>query len=68
MDRPKRYGLKREAIPYYGGLVILLSFLISVFFFVPLCHAMIVLVIAATFISVFGFINTCFFRNWDFVY
>lgn len=29
MDRPQKYGLKRAPIPYYGGLVIVISFLIG---------------------------------------
>ncbi len=57
MDRPKRYGLKRGAIPYYGGLVIFLSFLISVFLFVPLNAATIGLIIGASMIAVLGFFD-----------
>lgn len=36
MDRPHLYGLKRAPIPYYGGIVIFLSFLVLVLFFVPI--------------------------------
>lgn len=36
MDRPHKYGLKRNPIPYYGGLVIFVAFIICVFGFVPL--------------------------------
>lgn len=35
MDRPKKYGLKREPIPYPGGLAIYLAFLVSFFMFIP---------------------------------
>jgi UDP-GlcNAc:undecaprenyl-phosphate GlcNAc-1-phosphate transferase len=35
MDRPKKYGLSRAPIPYYGGLVLFVSFLIGIVFFVP---------------------------------
>ncbi len=35
MDRPQRYALKRDAIPYYGGLTMFLAFLMSVILFVP---------------------------------
>lgn len=35
MDRPQRYGLKREPIPYYGGLTMFLAFIMSVIVFVP---------------------------------
>lgn len=36
MDRPERYGLTRKAIPYYGGIMMFVSFLICVFLFIPL--------------------------------
>jgi UDP-GlcNAc:undecaprenyl-phosphate GlcNAc-1-phosphate transferase len=35
LDRPHKYGLKRPPIPYYGGLVIVIAFLISVLFWLP---------------------------------
>ena len=28
MDKPEKYGLKRKPIPYYGGGLIFLSFLV----------------------------------------
>ncbi|MBU1992162.1 MAG: MraY family glycosyltransferase [Patescibacteria group bacterium] len=33
MDRPRKYGLKRNPIPYYGGLIIFTAFAISVLVF-----------------------------------
>ena len=57
MDRPKKYGLKRSPIPYYGGLVIFLSFLIAVFLFVPLNVATIGLIIGASMIAILGFFD-----------
>lgn len=35
LDRPHKYGLKRAPIPYYGGLVIVVAFLISALFWLP---------------------------------
>lgn len=35
MDRPHKYGLKRAPIPYYGGIIIVLAFLVSVLFWLP---------------------------------
>lgn len=35
MDRPHKYGFKRAPIPYYGGIIIVLAFLISVLFWLP---------------------------------
>ncbi len=36
MDRPKKYGLKRAPIPYYGGLAIISAFVISLLIFVDI--------------------------------
>ncbi|MDA1060801.1 MAG: MraY family glycosyltransferase [bacterium] len=57
MDRPHRYGLTRKSIPYYGGLVIFLSFLIAVILFVPITKAVIGLLIGATLIAILGFLD-----------
>lgn len=60
MDRPKRYGLTREPIPYYGGLTIFLAFLLAVVIFVPITKAVIALLIAASIIVVIGFLDDFF--------
>lgn len=57
MDRPQKYGLSRAPIPYYGGLVIFLSFVICVFFFVPLSKALISLVMGGLLIVFVGFFD-----------
>lgn len=36
MDRPEKYGLKRQPIPYYGGIIIFTVFFIAVLIFVKL--------------------------------
>lgn len=36
LDKPEKYGLNRAPIPYYGGIVIVLAFLISVVVWVRL--------------------------------
>jgi UDP-GlcNAc:undecaprenyl-phosphate/decaprenyl-phosphate GlcNAc-1-phosphate transferase len=36
MDRPKKYGLNRAPVPYYGGLIIFISFVVSVLIFVKM--------------------------------
>jgi len=36
MDRPEKYGLKRKPIPYYGGLVFIIVFLVSTMIFVEI--------------------------------
>lgn len=63
MDRPQMYGLKRKSIPYYGGLVIFLAFLISVLIFVPLTKALVGLLIGATLIVGLGFLDDLFDIN-----
>ncbi|HBB02247.1 MAG: glycosyl transferase family protein, UDP-N-acetylglucosamine:undecaprenyl-P N-acetylglucosaminyl 1-P transferase [Candidatus Peregrinibacteria bacterium GW2011_GWF2_38_29] len=35
LDRPWKYGLKRERIPYYGGIAIYLTFITAVLMFLP---------------------------------
>lgn len=41
MDRPRKYGLLRAPIPYYGGLALAVSFTIGALVFVPLTHAVV---------------------------
>ncbi len=36
MDRPKKYGLKRKPIPYYGGLIFIIVFFVSTLIFVKI--------------------------------
>lgn len=57
IDRPEKYGLTRKPIPYYGGLMIYLAFLITVLLFVPLTHQVIGLLLGATLIMVVGFFD-----------
>ncbi len=53
MDRPHKYGLKRDPIPYYGGTVIFFVFIISVLLFVKLdIHLMGYLMAAILLVSV----------------
>lgn len=57
VDRPHRYGLKRLPIPYYGGLIIFLAFLISIFVFVPLSKELIGLLIGCFIVVFLGFFD-----------
>lgn len=36
LDRPKKYGLKRKPIPYYGGLIFIIVFVVSTLIFVQI--------------------------------
>lgn len=60
MDRPQRYGLKRDPIPYYGGLAVFAAFVIAVLIFVPLNAHVIGLLTGAFLIAVVGFLDDLF--------
>lgn len=57
MDRPKKYGLSRAPIPYYGGLAIYTAFVLAVLFFVDLDKNVVGLLIAGTLVAVIGFLD-----------
>ena len=57
MDRPQKYGLNRSPIPYYGGLVIFLAFVISVLVFVPLSKGLVALLLGGLLITFIGFFD-----------
>lgn len=57
LDRPHLYGLKRAPIPYYGGVVLFISFVVSVLMFVPLTAQLIGFLLAATMIALLGFFD-----------
>jgi len=60
MDRPKKYGLKRGPIPYYGGLVIVVVFVLSVLIFVPLNSHVIGLLAGGILIATISFLDDMF--------
>ncbi len=60
LDRPHKYGLARAPIPYYGGTIIFLSFLVSTLVFVPLNATVIGLLVAAGLIVLLGFLDDMF--------
>jgi len=57
MDRPHKYGLKRDPIPYYGGLVIFLGFLVSVLIFVRLDMPLLFMLSGASLIVLVSFLD-----------
>src|SRR4030042_2453744 len=61
MDRPEKYGLKRKPIPYYGGLVLVLVFVVSVMLFVKLDNRVVGVVIGGLMIAGVSFIDD--FKN-----
>ena len=60
MDKPAKYGLKRKPIPYYGGILIFLGFLISMFIFVEMSREIVGLLIGASMIVLVGFLDDYF--------
>ncbi len=57
MDRPHRYGLKRDAIPYYGGLTLILSFIVCLLIFVPVTQQLIGVLIGLGLIAIVSFLD-----------
>jgi UDP-GlcNAc:undecaprenyl-phosphate GlcNAc-1-phosphate transferase len=57
MDRPKKYGLNRKPIPYYGGLVIVAVFTLSTIIFVPLDIHVIGLLAGALMMATVSFLD-----------
>lgn len=57
MDRPEKYGLTRAAIPYYGGITMVLAFFVGVMFFVPLSRSLIGVLVAVAFIVAMSFVD-----------
>lgn len=57
MDRPSRYGLSRSPIPYYGGILIYIAFVVMTIFLVPLDKHVVALLVGATLIFAVGFLD-----------
>ncbi len=60
LDNPKKYGLKRAPIPYFGGLAIFLGFFISVLVFVPLSKEIIGLLAGVVLLTLVSFLDDAF--------
>lgn len=63
MDRPKKYGLSRQPIPYYGGIVIFIAFAFSVLIFTGFDKHILGLLIGGFLIMVTGFLDDKFDLN-----
>lgn len=63
MDRPWKYGLKRRPIPYYGGIIIFLAFVLSVLKFVDVSVQVMGLIVGGAIIVVTGFLDDYFDLN-----
>ena len=57
MDRPHKYGLKRKPIPYYGGLIFILVFVLGTLIFVQLDIKVIGVLIGALMIAAVSFLD-----------
>lgn len=62
LDFPKRYGLKRPAIPYPGGVAIIASFFVSIFLFFPFLvsehtHKLFIVLLGLFIITIVSFVD-----------
>lgn len=60
MDRPLKYGLKRKPIPYYGGIIIYIGFVLSVLIFVKIDFTVLAFLGGATLIAGVSFLDDLF--------
>lgn len=60
LDNPKKYGLKREPIPYFGGLAIFCGFFISVLIFLPLSKEILGLLSGVLILLIVSFLDDRF--------
>ncbi len=60
VDRPEKYGHKRKPIPYYGGIIMYVSFVVSVLLFVPLDVHVVIFLLAATLLMFVSFLDDLF--------
>jgi UDP-GlcNAc:undecaprenyl-phosphate GlcNAc-1-phosphate transferase len=57
LDKPDKYGLKRLPIPYYGGIAIVLAFLLGVLFWLKIDQKLLVFLGLGLFVSIVSFID-----------
>ncbi len=60
MDRPQKYGLTRESIPYYGGLVMVLAFALCILLFVPWSPQLLGVLLGLSLIVIVSFLDDMF--------
>ncbi|MCF7846284.1 MAG: undecaprenyl/decaprenyl-phosphate alpha-N-acetylglucosaminyl 1-phosphate transferase [Candidatus Peribacteraceae bacterium] len=60
LDDPKRYGLKRAPIPYFGGIAIFIACITSILIFVPLTKEVLGLIAGATLLTTTAFLDDAF--------
>ncbi len=60
MDRPHRYGLHRDPIPYYGGLTMVVAFFLSAFLFIPVTRELIGVLVGLGIIVIVSFLDDRF--------
>lgn len=57
LDRPKKYGLKRKPIPYYGGIILVLVFVVSGLLFTEIDSNVLGVIIGALMIAGVSFLD-----------
>lgn len=60
LDRPQKYGLKRAPIPYYGGVILFFSFVVSTLIFVSLDPVLIIFLLAGFLLVFVSFLDDMF--------
>ncbi len=60
MDRPWKYGLNRKPIPYYGGIILYIVFVICVLLFMKIDITVLGLLLGATLIAAVSFLDDMF--------
>ena len=57
MDKPEKYGLSREAIPYFGGLTMIFGFLLSLLLFVGVDAKILSMIVGIVMLGVVSFLD-----------
>jgi UDP-GlcNAc:undecaprenyl-phosphate/decaprenyl-phosphate GlcNAc-1-phosphate transferase len=60
LDNPKKYGLRRKPIPYFGGLAIFVGFTVSVLVFLPLSKEIVALLAGVILLTTVSFLDDAF--------
>lgn len=60
LDDPKKYGLRRKPIPYFGGIAIFFAFVITVFAFLPLSREVLALLVGTILLTTVSFLDDAF--------
>lgn len=57
IDKPQKYGLKRMPIPYFGGITIILSFVLGILFWLTVDFKLLILLALIFFVGIISFVD-----------